>query len=486
MSGLSVETSIPLPSDVFILIMQHLTYDDMLTLRCTCKLLYALVHEYGWSAYLRLHDRPSFSLRKARYSWDALTRARYDALSDRAWSKARSIARPLSRPWAGKLQPHLAMSPSRLLVAAGSKIYAFKIKMNPKKEYAPGMISEATYILNHPDRIKRDITSLVFTPDDGLDRTVFAGFANGAIERIVLPIISQDEASTVTIYLPQDSYTFHGGDLIESMSCSGNSLLSVSSLGLASLCNLTSHPLTPSFINLHCKSWCSYLSLKASSPFTAFGISSASPLSVYPITGNSLSKTPSAHLQSRNPRKFSAVYGISGAPISSPWGGSENILISGWYDGAVCVHDLRSSSRTSQDDIRGTAPLLPVLSLEDPWCPEPIYSVGCGGGSSSHIAAGSARHSVVAFWDVRSPSRGWSIHAPGNDVSPVYSVILESSRLFGATQSRPFVYDFGPGVTEATYPVLPPSPNRLDDTLRMKKNGPGYYVTRYNHRRTQE
>jgi hypothetical protein len=37
---------------------------------------------------------------------------------------------------------------------------------------------------------------------------------------------------------------------------------------------------------------------------------------------------------------------------------------------------------------------------------------------------------------------GWSVYAPGNDRSPVYTVILESSRLFGATESRPFVYDF--------------------------------------------
>lgn len=34
------------------------------------------------------------------------------------------------------------------------------------------------------------------------------------------------------------------------------------------------------------------------------------------------------------------------------------------------------------------------------------------------------------------------MHAPGNDRSPVFSVQLESSRLFGVTEMRGFVYDF--------------------------------------------
>jgi len=117
--------------------------------------------------------------------------------------------------------------------------------------------------------------------------------------------------------------------------------------------------------------------------------------------------------------------------------------------------------------------------LCDPWSFEPIYTVSCGGGSSSHIAAGSARHSVVSFWDVRSPKLGWSVHAPGNDPSPVYKIILESSRLFGATESRSFVYDFGPGVTEDTYPRLQEGIRGL----RPKKgsNGVSFYVTKYYH-----
>lgn len=55
--------------------------------------------------------------------------------------------------------------------------------------------------------------------------------------------------------------------------------------------------------------------------------------------------------------------------------------------------------------------------------------------------------------------------------------------MFGTTQSRPFVYDFGPGLTTDTYPSLPQGQGV--DGLKYKKNWDGirYYVTRYSHDR---
>jgi WD40 repeat protein len=265
-------------------------------------------------------------------------------------------------------------------------------------------------------------------------------------------------------------------------------LLSLSAEGTAALIDTSRNSPTSQLVNLRTRSWSSHLSMTSSTPYAAFGTSSTTPLVVHPITNSTLFATPSAVLHPNakhvTPNWSSAVYGISGIPPSGPWGGSDQVLVSGWYDGLVRVHDLRSSSRIpGMDSSASPAPLLPVLTLHDSWSLEPIYAVSCGGGSSSHIAAGSARHSVVAFWDVRSPSQGWSVHAPGNDSSPVYSIHLESSRLFGATQSRPFVYDFGPGVTRGTYPHIPQPVTRSDDGLKHKKgnNSVGYYVTRYHH-----
>ena len=87
-----------------------------------------------------------------------------------------------------------------------------------------------------------------------------------------------------------------------------------------------------------------------------------------------------------------------------------------------------------------------MLTFSDPWSFKPMYAVACGGGGGAYIAAHSVHHSIMAFWDMHSTTHSWSIHAPSNNHSPVYSIILESSHLFGATKSRPFVYDFGPSI----------------------------------------
>ena len=284
----------------------------------------------------------------------------------------------------------------------------------------------------------------------------------------------------------------HEGDVMEHLSCARTTLLSLSSSGLAGLWDMTHSAPSPALIDLDTKSWVCHLALSACTPYAAFGTSSNKPLAVHPIAEAALSPRPIAILHTQQTEagrrlRPSAVYGITGSPDASPWGGSEQVIISGWYDSKVRVHDMRSSSRLNVSEAAAgsgndPAPLKPVMSFRDPWSYEPIYTVACGGGGASHIAAGSARHSVVAFWDARSPNEGWSVHAPGNDPSPVYAMALEGSRLFGATQSRPFVYDFGPGVTEDTYPPI----NRRDELVKTKDGGPGFYVTKYYHRCPQE
>ncbi|KAF5360830.1 hypothetical protein D9756_004711 [Leucocoprinus leucothites] len=299
-----------------------------------------------------------------------------------------------------------------------------------------------------------------------------------------------------------------------------------------------------SSVDLKARSWASRLCLSSSTPYAAFGTSNPyAPLPIYhlpdlsfpksgtpsilltsgKLSSSSSSSTVSAHSGLSPPTNpgidhtasspsssllvsgstiplpmssSSAVYGLSQAPPCSPWGASPQIIVGGWYDSHVRCYDLRlpttlvscpsSSPSFPFSSSSSLIPALsPVLSLHNPWSYEPIYSVSCGGGSGAHIAAGSARHSVLSFWDVRNPSNGWSVHAPGNDPSPVYSVILESSRCFGATESRPFVYDFGPGVTIDTYP---PITRTRGDKLKFNKTlasrrGIDYYVTKYLHSR---
>lgn len=411
-------------------------------------------------------------------------------MADRAWSRPSFVARPISRPWYGKLQPVLIINSTRLLIAAGSNIYSYKFSSTPGSLDAPSVYFEASYAVGaRVPGISRDVTGLAFIPDGAAERTVIVGFDDGSMEHILLPLPTKQRQDLITIQPAENPHHIHLGDTISCLSSAGDMVLSLSSSGVAALTKTSNASSISHAIDLQARGWSSYLSTRSSSPYVALGTSSPkAPLTVHSITHSALASNPFAilkpsrkHASERSP----AVYGISVAPPSSPWGGSDQVLVSGWYDGIVRVHDLRSSIRDLSTHMStGHAPLLPVLSLNDAWSLEPIYAVSCGGGSSSHIAAGSARHSVVAFWDVRSPSQGWSVHAPGNDPSPVYSIHLESSRLFGATQSRPFVYDFGPGVTHTTYPHIPPA-LRGDDGLKPKrKDSLSYYVTQYHHARS--
>ncbi|KAH9941073.1 hypothetical protein B0H21DRAFT_555617 [Amylocystis lapponica] len=478
-----------LPSDVLIIVMQHLSSEDLAALARACRFFHALVYEFGWKGHLRLNDRQSYSLHKSFLSWNSHVQVRYHALTDQHWSKAEFVARPLSHKWTGTLQPLLAINSSRLFVAAGNTIYSYVFSEYTKPGYAPGVQFESSYSTTSHLQASQDITSLTSVEDGGKDRTLFVGYADGTLECVRLPGCEAGSEGSVFDRAHRERWHFFGSDLVESLASAGRHLVSLSSSGTAVFLDLSSPSSTPQYISLEARSWCTHLSTRASTPYVAFGTSSMTPLAVHPIDTSTLHLHPSAILTSSEPQSAneptwrpSAVYGIAGAPPGSPWGGSDQILISGWYDGLVRVHDLRSSSRThAYPHAGGPAPLRPVLSMYDPWTFEPIYAVACGGGSTSHIAAGTARHSVVALWDVRAPDSGWSVHAPGNDSSPVYSLVVDSSRVFGATQSRPFVLDFGPDVGVDTYPPL--LRTQGEGLKRRDKSGHGFYVTKYNHRR---
>ncbi len=458
------------------------------------------MNDYGWNDYSRRNPRPSYSLTNARASWSAKSRVRYDTLTDRCWTRSKHeahhnttyIARPLSKQWRGKFQPVMDISSSHLVVAAARTIYIYSFRVPNLPNDAPPVDLAHQHTLPDAQQARCDITSIAFVSDELWTCTLLVGFQNGGIEQLLY----QDD--TVVSTLP-DFTDIHGDCLVESIKTDDQILLSLASSGHAALTNRASSQ--SSEIYLQARSWVSMLSLKASTPFAAFGMSSTMPLAIHSITEQQLSPTPSCVLvmdKNKDTATPSGVYGLSSAPFASPWGSSPQIIVSGWYDGHVRCHDLRASDSLRRKSEPGSPSFLcPVLSMSDPLLCEPIYSVSSGGGTASHIAAGSARHSVVSFWDVRSPRRGWSVHAPGNDSSPVYDLILESSRVYGVTQSRPFVLDFvsigssvismfliqcfqGPGVGKKTYPYIPR--NTRDGLISKKGDHVGFYVTQYSHR----
>ncbi|KAH0832043.1 hypothetical protein J3R83DRAFT_12950 [Lanmaoa asiatica] len=456
-----------LNTDVLMLIIEHLDLDDLIHLTSTCKLLNLLVRDFGWSTTTLLQTEPG---------------------------PVPTSSHVLSLvPGTETYNPPSPCPFPTLLVAAGRVLHSYVVQHT--SDASPSRIvfeRSYTFILSR-GIVQPDITSIAFLPDAGQDRIVFLGFEDGSVEQVCLPP-HQGHHKRQHIDIeraPQNALQHHGTNVVQSISCSSHALLSLSQRGSVSLTNLVSLSLSPTYTNLGTRSWTSHLCMSSSSAYAVIGTTSPAPLSLHHIAPDGFSPTPSIALQS--PKNCpSAVYGITCAPPSSPLGPSEQIIVSGWYDGAVRIYDLRVSHPGSASSSTSPPTLLPVLTLQDPWSPEPIYAVSCGGGSSSFVAAGTARHSVVAFWDVRQPSRGWSVYAPGNDSSPVYSIVLESSRLFGATQSRPFVYDFGPGVTRDTYPPIAPAAmnavagrrGSTEDKLKLERNGIGYRVSKYSHHRT--
>ncbi|KAH8822811.1 hypothetical protein DL96DRAFT_1533444 [Flagelloscypha sp. PMI_526] len=452
---------VSLPTDVLLSIFNYCTTLQLATLCSTCRQFHALIEEFGWQAHLRHHPRPtqsiSFPSPKAQ--------VQHNHICDLNWESKSFQARPLAKPWSLKQQPSMAMNTEFLLVGAGSSLTVYKFHRRKRSPSWPAVGKPASITMNDEDGplIHRDdITSLSFQSND----VFLIGRQYGGIEVFNIHDLVRTEL------MREGTQDLHSGALVESISSSDDGSLSValSSNGQATLFTHSGM----SSINLESRSWTAHLN--SSSSFVAVGSTSGRPLTVFPITPSGIAPQPSAIL-SRNTtatNSSSAVYAITNGPPCSPWGASPNVLASGWYDGYVRIHDLRTS-----------ATHLPVYSTHDPWCYEPVYSLSLGGGSGCHIGAGLARHSVVAFWDIRGKDgSGWSVYPPGNDPSPVYDLVMEGSRVWGVTERRAFVLDFmlGEERLEEGWPSLERvRGDNLKLTNRKAQFG-SFYVTLYGHR----
>ena len=399
-----------------------------------------------------------------------IDQVKYHHLSDIAWREGAFIARPLSSTSSGTFRrPVLTISNYRLVVASRTHVDSYTFHAPQVPTDSPQIRREASLELGGGGATLDVITSIA--PVHDRDGTEFhLGLASGNVARM-----SIDMSGSGTLHLPTSTEAIRSGDSVLALSSKRDALLGVSQNGIATASGAGSRVET---LDLKTRAWTCHLSTN----YATFGLTSKAPLIVHTIQPSGISKQPTYVLDptSRDTHSKSAVFGICGTPPSATWG-SDQVLVSGWYNGSVNIHDLRTPIRLRHFSSPSSAPhLLPVLSFVEPSA-DPIYSVATGGGSSNHIAAGLARHGMVVFWDVRGRrSAGWSVFAPGNDSSPVYSVVLESSRLFGVTQARPFVYDFGPGVVEATHPSLLLSRAEAR-VLKKQEGGPGYYVTTWNH-----
>ncbi|KDQ11066.1 hypothetical protein BOTBODRAFT_114942 [Botryobasidium botryosum FD-172 SS1] len=495
-----------LPVDILLLILRDLTVSSLAVLSRTCHSFHILINDAGWKQYANQNPRYSPSITRVAEIWSSRERARFAHLTDRRWDSQTYVARPLCDPWATKLRPVLCISDSRLVLAKGQELLLYDFGCDHSKPIQLPIVRYAgsAQLSNRTKDSRHDITGVIFLPDGGANRQLCVAQANGKLTRYEIsaavpgaPIeanrssiaarsrngYNAGRAPKILQATTMATYE-HPLTPINYLTSSGNHILSIAASGLASLIQADSPWEPPSTIKLPFQLWSAHLSLKSSTPFAAIGTKGPSPLGVYPITQSQLSSEPLAFLGgSATPR--SAVYGICGVCPGSPLGSSDQIVVSGWYDGRVRVHDLRcapapsgfdSSSGNDPLSTSFPAPLHPVMTLHDPrGSLAPIYCVATGGGGASQLVAGTAEHAVISVWDLRKPRGGWSFYPPEGDWSPSYSITLEGSKLWGTTQSRAFVLDFGPDVKEGTYP--PVSHQDLSQTW----DGLGYRTTTYFH-----
>jgi len=408
-----------------------------------------------------VHRRESAETPISSVDSESLTwreRARHAYQTNLHWDSRKFTPWVLNTQWRSRYHSVLAISSTTLAIGAGNTIYTYTLSQ--------GGVREDLAIQVHRDSLPAaDITGLAFLPNIGAARQMLITDMSGHVVRIRAddgvasfpngrPRLSGPWYGK-SAFVSQTARYDHPHEAIKALSTSGSMALTISTTGLLSLFNTSTPWVQPSTYHSQKMGWTCHLQLEASTPFAATGLHSGA--SVIPIRQSGFdSSTPSIG-RLGGPKDPCPVYSISAfLPGSSP-----DIITTGWYDGKVRVHDLRLASLSplqspqSPSHLSGAPLLKPVLTLSDPWRSfDAIYSLSARGvpsssGAHSHhyITAGSAQHSVVCIWDVRSPSAGWSVYAPGGDRSPVYALLTEGSRIWGTTQSRGFMLDFAGGST---------------------------------------
>jgi hypothetical protein len=227
-----------------------------------------------------------------------------------------------------------------------------------------------------------DITGLGASSQSGPGRgeALFVSCANGKILRVQLSHPGEPLRATVTAHYAHPPR--HITSLSTSRWESRAALALTTALGgLVSLYNTRSPWIEPTHVNpsttTHLpiakqpRAWCSLIARSDS-----LAITGSTNLSLHSILPSGLQHTSKVHTLP-GPLKQSACYALGHAPDAHP-----DIVLSGWHDGVVRMHDLRTGRVE--------------MSLHDPWSDSGVYCVGAGGGSAAHVVAGYSKHGMVS------------------------------------------------------------------------------------------
>ncbi len=138
--------------------------------------------------------------------------------------------------------------------------------------------------------------------------------------------------------------------------------------------------------------------------------------------------------------RFVPPYCLAKTSPASPFGRSPEVIVSGWYNSYVHIHDLRAPS------------IDPVLSFHDRWTPSAVYSVGMGGSCGAYVVAGMASLGIIEMYDVRRTTPGGSgdgigLFAPEREgPTAIYGLHVEGTRVWGVARHL-FLLDMARGAT---------------------------------------
>ncbi|EUC63386.1 F-box protein [Rhizoctonia solani AG-3 Rhs1AP] len=452
-----------LPIDIFIVIVKNLDARELAALSGVCRLLHGLVASTGWETYILSRPRPSISLSQHLDAITPLRKARYIHLVDRAWASRTSVVRPLALNYYAvrDASPYLVATRTMLIIGVANALQVCSFSDGGTDVRWRGSVPL------HRGGAHDDITGLGALSQAGRGECVVVSLANGKVLRVRLSPNDEPLHATVTAHYS------HPPTHITSLSTSTREskaglALTTALGGLVSLYNTRSPWIEPTRLEAlksapapgkkHSRIWCSLVAQSDS-----LAITGSTQLSLYPILPTGLG----AHGTTLSgPAKSSACYALAHPP-----GSSRDLILSGWHDGSVRMYDLRTGAVE--------------LTMQDPWSDSAVYSVGAGGGSGAHVVAGYSNHGMIAIFDIRSPTNGYTVYAPFSSLSPprprngltqVSSLHVEGARIFATTPHLPFVLDFGPDVTQNTYPFV------KEKSDRMTPDGRSFYYTMgYNH-----
>ncbi|WWC85255.1 uncharacterized protein L201_000117 [Kwoniella dendrophila CBS 6074] len=481
-----------LPDDVLGIIFRQLELNELVGLKQVGRGISERVNSYGIPLYLSDHKQSNLTISPSLKQWDPLHLVKYNHYINQSLAQHRFHALQIGSTWSKSVIPTLELTKDQLVVGCGNRILIHPLLDNDsniihdendcKEEYGGKVIDKAKeYDLNfiqenhngngnnqqqkkHNQGGKSDIIGIV--PIEGLYNDFIVAQFDGTIQKINIPKSSDqyemeersvnNNAPTIPKIKAKYNPSYNNQIPKESINTligtnDGKQFMTTSVSGKVSIYQ-THSPWLDS-MNFQLKAARAWSSLLTNSNSTTIGHSALlgiqGGIEIYPLSSISSSADMNSNAKRRRligPEEplLSSPYDIQ-LPCPDTTSHNPNLLLSGWYDSYLRIHDLRSSSN------------LPVMEFSDSYAwadGSAFYS--CGFIGEYNLVGGGSKHGTLSFFDIRKSKSnsksnsnsnclindGWSVFSPGGKNSPVYKIKSDNGKIFGVTEKRLFTLSF--------------------------------------------